>query len=320
MIKLLRANFSRMFRSWYFCLGMLISVGLSLYIPITNYIGMQSHPEYYTLEQASGSVNVDYIRQVASHESYMFTVGLYCMFIIPVLIALFIGTDYSDGTIRNKIMVGHRRCNIYLANLITAVIGSEIVLLSGMASSYLAGLIFYKYTYLTAAEIFVFILVSVFVTASLAAICTFIVMSIHSKAGGSIVAVMTSFVLMVSATAVISELQMPSYFTYENTETGEMVDLDFPLEEMTFEDLEVAGISSSDMDNLQFVSVEDQYAVTGVKRKIFKWIRKATPGAQYMMLSEWNNDFNKTSIVWSSVFIIVTTAAGMLLFWKRDLK
>ncbi len=329
MIRLLSANFARLFKSWYFRLGMIISVGLNIFTAISNYIGMQAHPELYSLENWDISDVPDpesfmeYLRQINSHECLMFTGGLICMFIIPVLIALFIGTDYSDGTIRNKLMVGHKRCNIYLANLITSVSAAELVLLSGMAASYLTGLIVFKYTCLSAVEILMFLLTGVFITASMTAICTFLAMLIHSKAGGIAAAIMTSFVLMISAGTIINSLETPRYYdknTYMNTETGEVYELDAPLEEMTPEELHEYDILASDIDKLEPMESENPFYVKGIKRKIYVWIQKATPGCQYISLSEWEKCFNDTSIIWSSVFVLVTTAAGILLFRKRNLK
>ena len=52
--------------------------------------------------------------------------GAMCAFAIPVEIAaaifisIFFGTEYGDGTIRNKLIIGHDRRQIYFANLITA--------------------------------------------------------------------------------------------------------------------------------------------------------------------------------------------------------
>ena len=41
--------------------------------------------------------------------------------------SLFVGTEYSDGVIRNKIIAGHKRRNIYAINFITSVVVGVIV-------------------------------------------------------------------------------------------------------------------------------------------------------------------------------------------------
>lgn len=53
---------------------------------------------------------------------YLFQFWLISGIVIAIFTISFIGLDYSDGTIRNKITIGHKRINIYLANLITSVI------------------------------------------------------------------------------------------------------------------------------------------------------------------------------------------------------
>ena len=47
--------------------------------------------------------------------------------ISAIFTSLFIGSEYSDGTIRNKIIVGHSRIRIYLANLIRCPIPLEFL-------------------------------------------------------------------------------------------------------------------------------------------------------------------------------------------------
>lgn len=42
-------------------------------------------------------------------------------FFISVFTSLFVGLEYANGTIRNKIVVGHSRMKIYLANLIISI-------------------------------------------------------------------------------------------------------------------------------------------------------------------------------------------------------
>ena len=47
--------------------------------------------------------------------------------IIAIFTGLFLGVEYSDGAIRNKITIGHKRINIYLSNLIVVTATSLFV-------------------------------------------------------------------------------------------------------------------------------------------------------------------------------------------------
>lgn len=60
---------------------------------------------------------------------YFHTLPYFGLF-LSVFISLFLGTEYEDGVIRNKIVVGHTRTNIYLANLITCFAGSFVIFMA----------------------------------------------------------------------------------------------------------------------------------------------------------------------------------------------
>ena len=47
-----------------------------------------------------------------------------------IFTSLFIGTEYSDGTIRNKFVIGHSRAAVYLSNLLVS--GSAMLLMAGV--------------------------------------------------------------------------------------------------------------------------------------------------------------------------------------------
>lgn len=64
----------------------------------------------------------------------LFTFALVIGILEAALTSLFIGTEYSDGTIRNKLIIGHTRTAIYLSNLIVCSLAGI-----AMCAAYLAG-------------------------------------------------------------------------------------------------------------------------------------------------------------------------------------
>ena len=65
-------------------------------------------------------------------DSTIFIYALFVPLMVSLLTALFIGTDYSDGTMRNKLIAGHVRRKIYVANLILNVQASFMLLFVGV--------------------------------------------------------------------------------------------------------------------------------------------------------------------------------------------
>lgn len=332
MTKLLRSNFARLFKSYSFIIGIILMIGFNLLVSYENYYSLQSHPEFYSIEYMEEVTDeamddneyAEYIEKINSHEALMFNSGLFALLIIPVIISLFIGTDFSDGTIRNKLMVGHRRINVYLANLITLIAGSLILYLVGVLTSYIFGLIFFKYAVLSAWTICKAILTSMLVIIAATCIFTFLSMLFtHSKVGGVVLSIVAAWVMLIGAIIVLEELSQPATydeFTYRNIKTHEYYELPGDINDMTDEMLEEAGLERSDLDDMMWVGSENPYYPSGIKLAFYKWVNTATPGSQLYHISEWEFDRNKTAAVWSAVWIAISTAAGIVIFRKRNLK
>ncbi len=331
MSRLLRANFARIFKSWYFQLGAVIFIVVNFIVPFSTYRDMQKYPEFYQhdveiMEDWTPEEREDFIREAERytlHEGYMFSTGMLLPFIATVVIGLFIGTDYSDGTIRNKLVVGHKRINVYLSNLITAVSVSELIYLAGLASSYITARILFDNSILSASEIFMYILAGIFATASWAAICTFISMLFHSKAGCIAITLLLACAMEVFSTEIIYSLDNPEYYdenVYMLEDTGRIVELPKPFEEMTEEEFLKLGITYGEIDNLVSQKGEDPNAPHGIKRKVFKLVRDASPGCQYIHIGDWDKSYNDTTILWSSLVILAATSAGIVVFRKQNLK
>lgn len=59
-----------------------------------------------------------------SFESCFFGFAPVMGLVSAIFISLFVGSEYSDGTMRNKVAVGHTRFSIYLSNFIACSIAS----------------------------------------------------------------------------------------------------------------------------------------------------------------------------------------------------
>lgn len=59
-------------------------------------------------------------------DSGLFSFTAMGVFALAAVVPLFVGSEYSDGTIRNKVVVGHRRGDVYLSILITSIIAETL--------------------------------------------------------------------------------------------------------------------------------------------------------------------------------------------------
>lgn len=111
MRKLVSANFSRLFRdkTFWFCVGAMLIYAVIYMLNSVRQATTSLAEYHYTLD--------DYYFQFA------LVIGMFC----ALFCSMFLGTEYSDGTIRNKLVVGHTRAGIYLANLAVTFLATLFV-------------------------------------------------------------------------------------------------------------------------------------------------------------------------------------------------
>lgn len=122
MSKLLRANFLRLRKDKYFWIGM---------IAMILYGVIDSVGQYRNLKVYDMSVTFDTVF-FASH----IIIGM----LIAAFVSLYVGTEYSDGTIRNKLMVGCNRRDIYLSNFITCAAAGAFMNFAYMFTACITGI------------------------------------------------------------------------------------------------------------------------------------------------------------------------------------
>lgn len=127
------------------------------------------------------------------------------MLFSAVFVPLFLGTEHSDKTIRNKIISGRTRREIYSANLISAEVGVLIICLTPLVTALILALPFGGHLGSSPAE---FVLCLTILTAANAAMCGIYLISamlLTSKANNIVLTLIIWFALGF-ITATIDEL------------------------------------------------------------------------------------------------------------------
>ncbi len=281
MSKLLRADFSRLFKNKIFWLGVLFMAGLAGFVTFTRWSDMRAVPEYY-----------------GSSDGLLFVGGMYVDIVIAVVTGIFVGTDYSSGTIRNKHIIGHSRTAMYLSNLIicsTASVIMHLAFIAVIVGSSAIGII--GEFEMSAGTITGLVLTSIFSIAAISAMTLFISMIIPKKSAGVVTAMVLSIFMILIANTIdyrlaAKEYIMPYHISVMNDDGTEQ--------------------------EIEQQSVENPKYLTGAKREVFQFIHDTLPVDQMMQISSeiGNVDFIPRSLA----VIVITTGAGILIFRKKDLK
>lgn len=109
MKKLLSANFYRLWKSKCFWVTLAALFGLCLGQCL------------FGIESARRMMEQGY--EEVRNKNFFYCAPMVGPF-LAVFIGFFVGTEYSDGTIRSKLTVGYRRWQVYFANFLTCFVGS----------------------------------------------------------------------------------------------------------------------------------------------------------------------------------------------------
>lgn len=281
MNKLLRANFTRLWKNKVFW-GCMIFMFLDAFHTVLM--------QYLSYKRYGGEMENYFYENIAFGQTVAVSI------ISAIFIGLFIGTEYSNGTLRNKLVIGHSRGAIYFANLAVCIVA--VLLIHGVyvVTTLAVGFILFG-NFITQAGTFLGTLaVSFVIDTAYAAMFLPISTLITSKSSGVTTVIMLSFILFFMAMWIYSRLKEPEVY-----------------EAYTIIDSSGEEISEPEMKN--------PYYLSGVQRKIYEALYDIVPTCQAARIQE--NDMPENPAVmplWSSAFIVVMTAAGAVLFRRKDLK
>lgn len=227
-------------------------------------------------------------------DSTFFAYPLFINILLAVFCSLFTGTEYSDGTIRNKLIIGHSRSAIYLSNLITCLLCGLVMCLGFIICYCLTGIPLLGFFTVDLRIILILIFCSILCAAAGSACYVMVAMLCQNKALSAILCVLGAFVLLLGATYVHSQLNQPeTYETYQLTNNGNE-----------------PGVSET---------VPNPRYLTGAKRTAYEFVYDFMPPCQAIQLANMAVAHPWRLPLYSLMILITTTLAGIGLFKKKDI-
>ncbi|MCI8969486.1 MAG: ABC transporter permease subunit [Lachnospiraceae bacterium] len=240
--------------------------------------------------------------------NYMTFVGI----TVACFSGLFIGTEYSDGTMRNKISVGHSRVTIYLANLVTVacagVAQSAAYTLAALtAGPLLVGDLVWSRLY-SLPETFALAFLSI---CSSAAVAVLVSMVVLDKSKAVLLNALLSIVLLAAGASALKGLLQP------------------PMTERAYVAARGQYVYASQEEIGDLPGVElapNPKYLNGTERKVYECIAAVLPTSLALScaLDEGDEDyydrFSGLQAAGALAAVALLSGSGILVFRKRDLK
>ena len=220
------------------------------------------------------------------------------VFFVPILLScaapLFIGSEYSDGTMRNKLIVGHKRYNIYLSEQFVCTAAGFMLCLAYIVPHTALSLILLGKFESAPDKLAAYVGVSCALIIALNAVFTAFSMLCRYKAYSTAVCILLVFALLFVGIGITSALNEPEYYVgYTYTENG-------------------ITTSEEAEPNPNYLS--------GTKREIYEFLNDFTSGGQMLKLAGMNSEKPAVLALYDGLITLAATVLGVILFRRKDLK
>ena len=278
MRKLLTASFSRLWKEKMFWIAFaFMSIGAASFSWMSYNTAMKNTGiEFYV-------------------EDMMFNMLPMIGFVFVFFISMRLGTEFDEHTIRNKLVVGYNRTQVYFAEYITCMTASLILLVVMLLCSTLSGWFFFRKFQSGWMEVAFLLLCCVLMASVFSAMSVGICMNVRNKATSLVASLVFLFAILLLASFCINVLaeEPMAYSSISITVEG--------------------GVQFGDL-------VENPAYIDGFQRTIYELIADILPTGQTIQLN--NLDYER-AVRWpllSVIMLLVSTFAGYLPFRKRDIR
>ncbi len=227
-----------------------------------------------------------------SPDSFVFHFLLLTGILMAVFGSLYVGTDYHDGTIRNKLIGGFSRNAIYLSNLLILwMVGILSVLLAYLVGV-IGGISFFGMFKMPVEKIVQIGAAGICMTMAYVSIFHMISMVTSNKTNSAVSCILLAILLIIFSGILYSKLVQPEWMDQAIIRDGETI----------------------------METVRNPAYITGIKRSVYQNILDFLPSGQTIQILNQDN-MNIGRMMIYSVFIIVTAnLTGLYLFKQKDIK
>lgn len=281
MAKLLRADFRRLWRSRVFYVALLAWIVFAVTVVLARYRDA-------SVLQGQGYDNLDFL---------LFIAATYSPLLVAAFVSLFVGTEHSDGALRNKLITGSSRIGVYFSNLAVCIVAVLLVHLANIATVLALGRpILGGFSGIAPNTLLVFFFCSLATQVAMTALMLVFAMLIPNKAVNAVLTILLAVGLMMGAMSVQAMLSAPEWVTNNIIYEGGQP---------------IAGETYRNPKYLE-----------GGKRAFFQFLYEFLPSGQLMifgMSGELPQNVWHLPI-YSLLLTMVSTLVGALCFRRRDLK
>ncbi len=281
MRKLLSAHFARLWKKKAFWISI---VGIFV---ISALLMLQCYWRYGALHE----------QDTMALDSYLFQLVLGFGLLDAVFAATYLGTEYADGTLRNKLIVGHSRRTIYLAGFILCLVVNCCFVAAWLLGSFAMGIPLMGPLRMGLPKFLICLLLLLLSTSAMMGIFTLCGMLSGNKAGTVVICVLVFVMVLLAAAYVYGGLQEPEEIS------GYML-----------------TIQEGEQTMNQVRNTPNPNYLTGNVRRIYEWILDLLPAGPGFALTEANVQRPWREMACSLLVLICSTGLGLWAFDKKNLK
>lgn len=278
MRKLMRANLARLRRSRLFWLCAAAMAALGAIFPLDRQRWME-------------------IGESVASESCMFEFAPLIGVVLAIFCALFTGTEYADGTLRNKLIVGNTRTAAYCANLFACTLAGFAFCVAYLIPDLLLGALLLSGFSVGAGELALSLFVCLMMTAAFSALYCCAAMLISNRSYAATALLLGVVVLMVASLMIQGRLEEPP-----------MLD-------------NYLLIDASGVPQKVEAQPNPRY-LSGTKRAAFQFLSDFLPTGQAMQCANLDlagADYWRMPL-YAALIVLGSSFAGVGLFRRKDLK